>query len=301
MIRYNIDGVSFDMKSQHDFSFLRSCGRVFRSFDQSDSGNISFGLDDGNEKYFVKVAGGMTVNSCTSPQRAIEALKSAMPIYCELAHPHLVQLVDHFPANGLYAAVFKWAEGDCLFDYWNFQKYESNCQMPPRERFKKLPMDEKIAAFDTIFDFLMHTESKGFVAVDFYDGSIMYDFRRARVTICDIDFFRKGPSVNDMGENFWGTRRLKAPEEYVLGAEIDSATNVFALGALLMHFFGEYTSDEVQKMYAKKTFFPCRYENWQLGGGLYQVTLKAVSHDRAGRHGTLADFYEEWNAGVSAL
>lgn len=29
--------------------------------------------------------------------------------------------------------------------------------------------------------------------MDFYDGSIMYDFLTDATTICDIDFFRKTP------------------------------------------------------------------------------------------------------------
>lgn len=31
--------------------------------------------------------------------------------------------------------------------------------------------------------------------------------------ICDIDFFRKSPAVNDMGR-MWGSARFMSPEEY---------------------------------------------------------------------------------------
>lgn len=37
-----IDGVSFRMKEAFDFSFLRKYGRVFKVFDDQDSGNICF-------------------------------------------------------------------------------------------------------------------------------------------------------------------------------------------------------------------------------------------------------------------
>lgn len=84
----------------------------------------------------------------------------------------------------------------------------------------------------------MNTVSEsGYVAVDFYAGSIMYDFQTDRITICDIDLFRKKPSINDMGEDYWGTKRLKAPEEYCYGAAIDEITNVYTLGALLFDSF----------------------------------------------------------------
>jgi len=55
---------------------------------------------------------------------------------------------------------------------------------------------------------------------------LMYDFLIDTTTICDIDFFRKKPTFNDIGENYWGTKRLKAPEEYVYGAVVYEATNV---------------------------------------------------------------------------
>ena len=65
----------------------------------------------------------------------------------------------------------------------------------------------------------------------------MYDFQTDRITICDIDLFRKKPAINDMGEHYWGTKRLKAPEEYCYGAAIDEVTNVYTLGALLFDSF----------------------------------------------------------------
>mgnify|MGYP006990364804 CR=1 FL=1 len=64
---------------------------------------------------------------------------------------------------------------------------------------------------------------KGYVAVDFYDGSILYDVREHKTTICDVDVFRRQPCVNDMGR-MWGSSRFQAPEEYRLGAAIDEGT-----------------------------------------------------------------------------
>lgn len=40
----------------------------------------------------------------------------------------------------------------------------------------------------------------GYVAIDFYDGSIMYNRLNKTTNICDIDFFRKSPGSNDMGQ-----------------------------------------------------------------------------------------------------
>lgn len=52
MVIQNIDGVSFPMKEAHDFSFLSKYGKVFCVFAQNDSGNISFGIEDGNPFVF---------------------------------------------------------------------------------------------------------------------------------------------------------------------------------------------------------------------------------------------------------
>ena len=299
MITQNIDGISFQMKEESDFSLLSNYGKVFRVFAQNDSGNIGFGTDDGENKYFIKIAGAKTARSCRSTEEAVEALRLAMPIYTDLAHTNLIRLIKHCESNGLYAAVFKWTDGDCLFDYWNFELYQSRPELvSPRKRFEELPRAKKLAAFTTIFEFLIKAESRGYVAVDFYDGSIMYDFERDIATICDIDFFRKAPAVNDMGENYWGTKRLKAPEEYILGADIDSSTNVFTLGALLLHFFGTYTDDEIRRMYAENAFFPCEYGAWGDSEALYKIAVKAVSHERIDRYGSVKAFYADWKANL---
>ena len=98
---------------------LQAYGRVFQVFAQNDSGNISFGVSQGERRFFLKVAGAPTAYSCLSPAQAVENLRTALPLYQRLAHPSLIRLVEHFPQGELYVAVFQWAEGDCLFDHWN--------------------------------------------------------------------------------------------------------------------------------------------------------------------------------------
>ena len=78
MVNQKIDGISFPMKEPHDFSFLSRFGRVFCVFATNDSGNISFGVSDGTNKYFIKVAGAKTARACVSTQQAVQNLKAAM-------------------------------------------------------------------------------------------------------------------------------------------------------------------------------------------------------------------------------
>lgn len=296
MVNYAFDDVCFSLKAEWDFSWLKALGTVFAVFSQNDSGNISFGVNNGQDKYFVKVAGLRTVESIRTPAEAMESLRSAITIYEDIKHPNLIQLVKHYQFENLCIAVFKWAEGDCLFDYWNFKKYHANSQIiAPAERFKHLPIAQRIKSADTLFSFLDKVSKSGYVAVDFYDGSIMYDFFNDITTICDIDFFRKKPAKNDMGEDYWRTKRCKAPEEYLVDAAIDEATNVYTLGALLFNnYFGNYTESEVQLRYVKNQFIPCSFEKWDLNKACYDVALKAVELDRNKRYQSIEEFYMAW-------
>lgn len=302
MVNIKLDSVDFSLKEEHDFSWLKSFGKVFAVFAQNDSGNISFGVDNGEDKYFIKVAGLKTIESIRTQQEAIAALKAAMPIYEDINHKNLIKLVKHYTLGEIYIAVFKWADGDCLFDHWNFEKYYKNPQIvPPAKCFKQLPISKRIESADVLFSFLDTVSKNGYVAVDFYDGSIMHDFLRDITTICDIDFFRKKPTFNDMGVDYWGTKRLKSPEEYVYGAVIDEATNVFALGALLFDsFFGNYTDAEVRQRYKMNAFTPCSFENWELSKACYDVALKSVAIERSERYASINEFYTAWNVALLA-
>lgn len=122
--------------------------------------------------------------------------------------------------------------------HWNFEKYKRDTALKsPKEKFRELPVSKKLSTVDVLFSFLQNANKKGYIAVDFYDGSIMYDFSTDKTTICDIDLFRKVPVINDKGDDWFGSKRLKAPEEYIKGEAIDEQTNIFTLGALIFDFF----------------------------------------------------------------
>src|SRR5438067_2020576 len=64
---------------------------------------------------------------------------------------------------------------------------------------------------------------------------LLVDFTSGALKVVDIDGYRRGPSVNDMGRMF-GSTRYMAPEEFELGAVLDQRTTVFTLGRLAWHF-----------------------------------------------------------------
>jgi serine/threonine-protein kinase len=280
---HEVDGVSFILKEKHAFDWLTPLGTVFRVFDQQDSGNISFGLvrKDG-QKQFVKYAGARTLqaNDMISTAEAIRHLQSSVLIYEELAHDRLIRLIDHFATDDGYACVFDWVEGECLHSHWSFPppaKYED--PRSPYVQFRQLQVQTRIQAMERILDFHIEAERKGYVAVDFYDGSLIYDFGAEEIHICDIDLYRAGAFTNTMGR-MWGSSRFMSPEEFELGASIDEVTNVFNMGAMAFALLG----GELDRS----------RERWDAGEALYEIALRAVNPDRFQRFTSVADLGLAW-------
>lgn len=295
MVINKLDSITFRLRELQDFSWLKKYGTAFHVIDETGSGCVCIGMRNGDKRYFCKIAGVNTLEADVTPQESVRILKEAVRLYEDLAHPNLIRLMEAYEYQEFFVAVFAWADGECLFDHWNFEKYRKDVALKsPKQRFFELPIERKAASAETVFSFLQHVNEKGYVAVDFYDGSIMYDFVEHKTMLCDIDFFRKKPVVNDMGEDWFGTKRLKAPEEYKRGAVIDERTNVFTMGALLFEFFGTFSEEEIGRRYYENRFVPCRPECWQLSGAKYRVAEKAVAPSREMRYKTLAEFREAW-------
>jgi serine/threonine-protein kinase len=277
-----IDGVAFQLREGHDFSWLNGWGRVFRVFDQQDSGNIGFGVERDGIRRFIKYAGAPTVDYPGNPADAVKRLIKAVPVYQDLRHPALVNLIDSFDTDNGFAMVFEWVDGECLHSHWLFSPQEKYTHpASPNYRFNRLPLAKRLNAFERILSFHTHAEAHGYLAVDFYDGSILYDFETDQTRICDIDFYRRRPLINTIGR-MWGSSRFMAPEEFELGAAIDQRTNVFTMGAMAFACFGG-TLDR-------------SFAQWTAGEALYQVALQAVSKKRADRQATVAAFRHAWEA-----
>lgn len=292
-----LDNVSFRLNELHDFSWLKKYGTAVTAFDETGSGCIGIGMQDGNKKVFCKIAGVGAVYAEVSPPESVELLKKAVGIYSDLKHPNLIKLTEHYEHDKFYIAVFEWENGESLFDHWNFDKYSADpALISPKQKFLSLPSEKKLKSAEVLFSFLQTVAERGYAAVDFYDGSLMYDFEADRMSICDIDLFLKRPVVNTMGEDWWGTKRLKAPEEYALGALIDEQTMVFTLGALLFDFFGSFSQQDIERRYAENRFIPCGIDNWQLDASKYAAALKAVDPDRNNRFKSIAEFWSSWNS-----
>jgi serine/threonine-protein kinase len=90
---------------------------------------------------------------------------------------------------------------------------------------------------DAIVDAHAAIAEQGFVAVDFYDGCLMYDFDSGDVQLVDLDLYTEGPYTLTAERQF-GSTRFMAPEEFCRGAVIDQQTTVFTLGRTAMVLLG---------------------------------------------------------------
>jgi serine/threonine-protein kinase len=272
------DGVPYKLKSPFDFSFLSKYGKVFKVFDSQDSGNICFGIKNGDKKYFVKFAGAPKNNyianrdsGAIDEKSAVKLLKQAVPLYKELAHPALIKFISAEDIGGGYAAVFEWEEAVGI------EPKDS----PNYMKFMQMPVEKKYRAFEDIMAFHAHVAAKGYVALDFYDGSILYDYEREKVVICDIDLYQKSPFINAGNLGIVGSARYVSPEECAPDTVIDEITNVYTMGATAFALFA---------------FGNRSPEAWTLFPELYAVVKKAVSDERSNRQQSIEQLITEWRA-----
>lgn len=266
------DNVPYKLAKPYDFGFLRSYGKVFKVFDDQDSGNICFGTEKDGKKYFIKFAGAPTARYSGDPEEAVKRLQASAQVYRDLAHENLIKLVKTEEAGGGYAAVFEWAAG------------ESMGRMYPlsRRKFMAMPDETKFRVFMDVLAFHAYAEEHGYTAIDFYDASVMYDFTENKTVICDIDFYAKKPYINMMGR-MWGSSKFKSLEEYEYGAEIDGVSNIYTMGAFGFALFADYGREQ---------------KNWRFSGELYNVIKKAVSAERSERQQSVRELIAEWKTAL---
>lgn len=280
-----INEVSFRLKEIHDFEWLRNLGDLFCVFDEQDSGNICFGVEKAGMKRFVKYAGAKTIAYTGQVTDAVIRLKNSVPLYEELMYPTLVKLIEHYAISTGYVLIFEWAEGECLHSHWSFPPPEKYTHPDsPFYKFKALPIELRLKSLSCIFEFHVYVEKQKHVAIDFYDGSILYDFKNNHTKICDIDFYEKKPYINKMGR-LWGSQRFMSPEEFELNAFIDGRTNVFNMGAIAFGLIG----GELNRSFTK----------WDGNKALYEVALKAVDENRQDRFATVKEFLSAWEEAVN--
>ena len=90
-----------------------------------------------------------------------------------------------------------WLPGEDLYDYTRSRGVSGRSNPKnPHARFRALPVSRILDSLETIYAAHLQLAENGFIAVDFYDGCILYDFERAGricATSTNIDL---GPSCS---------------------------------------------------------------------------------------------------------
>lgn len=298
MVSKSIDGISFKLNVDHDFSWLKEYGTVFKVYDDKDSGNILFGVEKENQRLFIKYAGAYTLQYNYDAESAVRRLKCAAQKYNDIKHPAVIPLIEHKKAGNGYALVFEWHDGECLHDHWIFDtrvKYKGQKNYielakyqhkdAPMNKFKNLTLKNKIAAYRTILDFIRAVHNAGYQAADFNDNQVMYNFDNNTLRICDIDYFEKKPYINGCNKLFANPERFRSPEEYENGSVCNEATNVYHLGVFAFVVFGH----EIDKTFS----------TWKASRKLYDFAVKAISQDRSKRFQTIDDMIREFEETIN--
>lgn len=201
--------------------YLGRVGEVFKAYREQDSGCVSYGVQllDG-ARWFVKEA---------ATEDARRSLERGWAFHRTVRHRAIVPQVHRIAVRQSWAVVMPWRDGEVLYHPTLGGPGGRTSPDSPMARFRALPTARVLRAFDRVLDAHLAVESAGHLAVDFYDGALLYDFAGDVTHLVDLDEYRPGPFVVE-GDRLPGSRRYMAPEEFVHGAVIDTRTTVFTLG-----------------------------------------------------------------------
>lgn len=256
-------------------AFVTQHADVFAVFDATtqDSGNVSYGVRVGEDRFFVKTAGlpcGRT--AFLRHDARVALLRNAVRIARSVSDPALPALRHVVGSAAGPLLVYDWVSGELV----GTPAARRSDPASPFTRFRSLDPGERAAALDAVFRLHVKLAARGWIASDFYDGSLIYDFARRRIHVVDLDSYRDAPFSNDMGRMF-GSTRFMAPEEFVLGAKIDERTTVFTMGRTVAQFLASGTTE------------------------LADLIARACDPDPCRRFQSMPEFYAAWSAAAAPV
>jgi hypothetical protein len=258
-------------------AYLSGAGAIFASFDSrtQDSGNRSYGVEANGRRWFVKTAGDPADPKPFLPHgERVALLANARRLAHAVTDPALPTLHGVVQSAWGPMLIYDWVEGELV----GAPAARRADPASAFQRFRRLPADELTAAIDTILEVHLKLCGAGWVACDFYDGSLIYDFAARRTWLIDLDSYHLGPFRNDMGRMF-GSTRFMAPEEFERGAAIDQRTTVFTLGRAISVFLSD---GELGRA------------GFRGGEAQYRAMRTACSPDPAARFQSVAELARVW-------
>ena len=251
--------------------YLKQIGEITYRFPKHDSRCQSFRTVVDNQRWFVKHG--------NIPQ-TVTWLKQAVRFHAAVQHEALPLLHNAFTTPDGLTLVYNWIDGEGLRP----ERELSDGEIHPRDRFCTLPAAEIIDALNVIYDVHVLIEKRGFIAEDFYDGCIIYDFDKKQIHLYDFDQYHPAPFINDRGR-LYGSRRFMAPEEFQKGERIDERTNVFMLGRTAFVLLANNSDSR---------------NDWKGSETMWQVAKKATNTDKQLRYQSVEKFVSAWHAAIAA-
>ena len=247
--------------------------------DRQDSRATLVGVEaDGGGRFVVKHA--------VDPE-AIGWLESGVRFHAAVRHPVIVPFVHRAETRDGVAVVMPWADGVPLVDGYNPAVPGRDEPGSPYRRFLALPADELGDALQQLMDAHVAVAAAGFVAVDLYDGSLLYDFDARALSLVDLEMYRPGPYVLDLDRQY-GSSTYMAPEEWQRGATIDERTMVFTLGRFALVLLGRDRKG------------PAVRGDFRGSDGQFAVATAACRDDPSARIPAVAELARRWRAAARA-
>jgi hypothetical protein len=249
---------------------LSAFGEVFAVFDDQDSGCLSYGVAADTARWFVKLA----------PDAATAAmLRSAARFHAAVQHPVILAPLAFADLGERAGIGYPWAPGSVLYHPTKSHRPSRSDPASPMSAFRAQPLEIVRRVVDDIFDAHLAVATAGYLAVDFYDGCMLYDPPTATIRLIDLDHYRPGPFT--VGPKLLpGSTRYLSPEERTAGAVVDERTTVYTLGRTALILMDEGDTEQAFRGTSAQR----------------DVLARAASPDPAQRYGTVAQFINAWRA-----
>jgi serine/threonine-protein kinase len=207
-------------------------------------------------------------------------LRNGIRLSGTLQDPALCQLRNVIESAHGPMLVYDWASGELI----GVPRARREDPASAFVRFKRLPLPELIAALTEVFRVHAALCARGWIASDFYAGAMIYDFGLRRIKLVDLDMYRVGSFINDVGRMF-GSTSFMAPEEFALGARIDETTTVFTMGRCIQVFLAEHVARDHSSALRS----------------VMDVAARACREERDARWSSMTEFLDEWQRAVAPV
>lgn len=272
MITEYVQGLAVRLKAFHDLSWVERFGRPFLVLDQLSSGMLCFGVENQQGRLFLKYAGAPCLNYPNNPRIAIDKLKLAAQHYQRFQHPALVRFQHAEDFGSGFLLAFHWLEGLPLSP--NESVYSS---------FRRAALLDRLRMMDGLIDLHVQLERRGLIVSGLKDSHLIYDEKKQRLTLCNMDDYLPLPALNLRGR-LPGSPNYLAPEAYQKGIALDESCSAYAMGALAYTFFGDRALQQ--------------HGPWDAPQRLRLVADKAMLRDRDKRFQSVEALQKAWREAV---